>query len=251
MATHFRPAIAADIPALVDIECRAFGRDGAEAREHTRAELLRELADYVVLIDDESPRGAAGALQPGIVACARLQRHWLWTGTGKVLKGDVGHVAVIPEAQGRGYGTDLMQRISPHLQANGCHLARLGGLMKFYARFGYEPFLRRYVHIPVQPVDCDLKGCKWGDLHVIPNALADCLRIYNPSKHALAVHELRLRFSRERPGAPVLDETPPAPTTEGVNLKALDWVYEVDGEVRGFLRGGHGLVNAGDATPSY
>lgn len=251
MTTHFRPAIAADLAALVDIECRAFRREGTVAREQTRVELERELADYVVLIDDESPTGAAGALRPGIVATARVQRHWLWAGECKLLKGDVGHVAVAPEAQGRGYGTDLMARLLPYMRETGCHLSRLGGLMRFYARFGYEPFLRRYVHIPAQPADCDLKGSRWGDLHAIPTPLADCVRIYNPSRHALAVHELRLRFTRQRPGAPVLDETPPAPTTEGVNLKALDWVYEVEGEVRGFLRGGHGLVNAGDTAPSF
>jgi hypothetical protein len=48
-----------------------------------------------------------------------------------------------------------------------------------------------------------------------------------------------------------MDEAPPAPTTSGVNLKALEWVYEVDGQVRGYLRGGYGLVTAGDARPSF
>jgi GNAT superfamily N-acetyltransferase len=262
VATTFRPAVEGDIPALADTECRAFGRDDPGSREYKCLELERELAEYVVLLDDQSPTGVSGVPEgrptggsrvpePDLVACARIRRDWLWVGASRVSKGDVGHVAVLPEAQGRGYGTTLMQRVIPHLRDSGFHISRLGGLMKFYTRFGYEPFPRRYVQIPVQPLDYDLKGCRWADLHAIPDAIADNLKYYNPSRHALAVHDLRLRFGRHRSGSPVLDETPPPPTTDGVNLKGLDWVYEVQGKVVGFLRGGHGLVNADDTAPSF
>ena len=240
MQTTFRAAREGDIPALTDIECRAFRRDGAEARAFKQEELARELADYVVLAEGPRP-----------VACARVQRHWLALGASRVLKADVGHVAVLPEAQGQGLGTALMQQLLPYQREQGFHLSRLGGLMRFYSRFGYEPFLRRYVQIPVRPVDEDLKGYRWGDLLAIPKALGQCTKFYNPSRDAAAVHALRWRCYGQRPGQGALDEAPPAPTTAGVDLKVLEWVYEVDGEVRGYLRGGFGLVHADDTAPSF
>src|SRR5204863_9681591 len=127
-----RPATRDDIPTIVDIECRAFQRDSADHRRRVEQHLQHEWSECVLL--QESGQ---------IVASAHVARQWLRVGRCAVLKGDVGHVAVPPELQGRGYGTTLMQQLIPFMAANGFHVSRLGGLMKFYARFGYEPFLRR------------------------------------------------------------------------------------------------------------
>lgn len=240
MSTIFRPATAADIPAITDIECRAFGRDTRESREFKQRELQHELPDYVVLAD-------AGQL----VASARIQRHWLQVGQCAVLKGDVGHVAVTPEAQGRGYGTTLMQHIIPKMRENGFHLSRLGGLMKFYRRFGYEPFLRRYVHLTVQPFDADMKGSPWGEYWALTAEEQQAVRRYDPSLDALAVHELRQCFNGGRCGHLLLSDRPPGPTTAGPSPDGYDFVYEHQGKVMAFLRGALGLVNAGDPAPSY
>lgn len=240
MPANFRPAVASDVSAIVDIECRAFGRDTAESREYKRRELDHELADYVVLEDDGQ-----------VVAAARILRHWLQVGRCAVLKGDVGHVAVLPELHGKGHGTTLMQRVIPYLRDKGFHLSRLGGLMKFYSRFGYEPFLRRYVHLPVHPLDNDIKGTPWREIYGLTPQERVCVRRYDPSRDARAVHELRQRFNRGRCGHLLLAEPPPPPTAAGPNPDAYDFVYEDDGEVRAFLRGALGLVNAGDPAPSY
>jgi predicted N-acetyltransferase YhbS len=261
-----------DIPAIVDIECRAFGRESADHRQRVERKLEQEWPEYVVLEEDGQT-----------VASAHVARHRLRVGSCSVLKGDVGHVAVPPELQGRGYGTTLMQKLIPHMAANGFHVSRLGGLMKFYARFGYEPFPRRYVHIPVPRFEESLKGQNWGDLLHLSPELASRVRPYHPARDHAAVHRLRCRFDATRSGQRVegqgrmvngqwlmVDEdersaghqpstlnhgsavTPsilnPQPSTLGPT--GLAWVYE-EGPLRGFLRGALALVHAGDAAPSY
>ncbi len=52
-------------------------------------------------------------------------------------KSDVGYVAIHPEYQGRGLGHKLMQKNQELLRELNVDIARLGGLTKFYSRFGY------------------------------------------------------------------------------------------------------------------
>ena len=160
-------------------------------------------------------------------------------------------MAVAPELQGRGYGTRLMQALVPHMREQGFHLSRLGGLMAFYSRFGYEPFLRRYVQIPVQPILSELKGQRWGDLLMIPDDLSHNVHFYDPSRHQAGVYRLRRESEAGRSGQLAVPDTPPPPSTAGPNLSALEWTYEQDGVVRGYLRGSFDLVNAGDAAPAF
>ena len=83
------------------------------------------------------------------VGLVHIGRHRLQIGRSAIIKGDVGHVAIRPHLQGKGYGTKLMQNTIRFMGENGFHVTRLGGLMKFYSRFGYEPFQRRHIKIPV------------------------------------------------------------------------------------------------------
>ena len=239
MPTTFRPAVEADIPSIVDIECRAFSRDTPESRAHKQRELQHELADYVALTDG-----------PQIVAVARIQPHWLRVGCCQVLKGDVGHVAVPPELHGQGFGTTLMQRIIPHMRDHGFHLSRLGGLMKFYSRFGYEPFIRRYVHILVPHLDTPLKGQSWREMLDLPDAPLPHVRPYHPARDRDAVHRLRYAFDATRSGQIAIAPEPSGPATGEPDPSGLRWVYD-DGQIRGFLQGAYALVNAGDPGPSY
>jgi len=235
----FRPAVAADIPALADIECRAFGRDTPDSRAHKQREMARELAWHVVLLRGDEP-----------VACARIQPDRLRVGGCEVLKGDVGHVAVRPELHGQGLGTELMQRVVAHMRAQGFHLSRLGGLMKFYARFGYEPFIRRYVHIPAPRLDADMKGESWRQRLGVPDPNAAHVRPYHPTQDHEAVHRLRYGFSARRSGQIVMNPAPSGPGAGEPDPAGLCFVYD-DGAVRGWLQGALGLVHAGDVAPSY
>jgi predicted N-acetyltransferase YhbS len=235
----FRPAVSTDVAALVDLESRAFNRDTPDYRATRRREMERELSAYVLLLRDEEA-----------IACARIQRDWLRVGRSQVLKGDVGHVAVKPELHGQGLGTEMMQQIIAHLREHGFHLSRLGGLMKFYARFGYEPFLRRFVHIPVPRFDEPLKGGAWRDRLGIPDSHAAHVRPFHPALDHDAVHRLRYRCSATRSGGPAMAPEPSGVGQGEPNPEGLLFVYD-DGEVRGWLQGHLGLVHAGDAQPSY
>jgi len=234
-----RPAAEADIPTLVDIEVRAFNRDDEAHRQQVGQEVHHGLGHYVVLLRGDET-----------VGCARIGRDWLRVGSCQVLKGDVGHVAIRPELHGQGLGTEMMQRVITHMREHGFHLSRLGGLMKFYARFGYEPFIRRYVHIPAPRLDDNMKGEIWRDRLGVPDPNATFVRPYHPTLDHEAVHRLRYRFSARRSGQIVMNPEPSSPGGGEPDPDGLLFVYD-DGEVRGWLQGGLGLVHAGETEPSY
>ena len=84
-----------------------------------------------------------------LVAALRVHEAWIQVGKCTVRKGDSGEVSVRTELQGRGLGSALMKDALEWMRADGYHMSRLGGLMSFYSRFGYEPFLRRFVEFSV------------------------------------------------------------------------------------------------------
>lgn len=239
MSLLFRPAQSADVLELVDIEVRAFNRDTPQERASKESEIAHEMGNYVVLEEN-------GA----IVGCARVGKDWLYVGRSQILKGEVGHVAVKPERQGQGIGTKMMQHIVEHMRREGFHLSRLGGLMKFYSRFGYEPFLRRYVHIPVPRLEKELRGHRWRDLLDFSDPFLAYVRPYHPQRDYEAVHHLRYRFDAFRSGQYVMEPQPAAPTSGEPDPQGLCFVYD-DGEIRGWLQGSLSLVHAGDPAPHY
>ncbi len=179
-----------------------------------------------------------------------IGRHRLQIGRSAIIKGDVGHVAVLPHLQSRGYGTMLMQNTVRFMQENGFHVTRLGGLMHFYSRFGYEPFPRRYINIPVAPMDSVIKGIKWSDIRAIPEELSARVRRYHPAKDYASVHALRRAYNEGRPGSFIIGEPGPAPSA-GPDPNRLEFVYEEDGALRGHLKGSLGKVHARDTELSY
>ena len=241
MSSGLRPGRAEEAAAIADLLMGAFClEDKPEKLASVRRMAEAGYANFLVLEHDG-----------GIAAVVRVQRHPLQIGRCTVLKGEVGHVAVRPELQGKGYGTRLMKGAVEHMRRSGLHLSRLGGLMRFYSRFGYEPFLRRFIHIPVAPMDSEMKGKTWSQLCAIPPGLAARVRRYDPSRDHTAVHALLRSYELGRPGAHVRPQNPgPAPTA-GPDPEGLRFVYEEDGKVHGYLAGALGLVHAGDPEPSY
>jgi predicted N-acetyltransferase YhbS len=238
-AARLRAATPDDIPVIAEIECRAFQHDSADDRRRAERSLQHAWPEYVLLDEDGQS-----------VATAHVAWQWLRIGRCSLLKGDVGHVAVPPELQGRGHGTTLMAQLIPHMAASGCHVSRLGGLTKFYRRFGYEPFPRRYVHIPVPRLDGSLKGQPWSGMLALAPELARRVRPYHPARDHAAVHRLRYQFDATRSGQRVIAAEPSGTAAGDPDPAGLVWVYD-DGSVRGFLRGALGLVHAGDAASSY
>ena len=238
MALNLRRATAADIATLAEIGYEAFKIYGRpDQLEHARHIAEHAWSDFLIMEEDGRP-----------VAQAATARHPMQVGSCQILKADVGHVAVLPELQGRGLGSHLMREIIARLPGEGFHCTRLGGLMKYYRRFGYEPFPRRYVQIPLQPLDEDCKGVTWRDLLTAPPAAAARVRPYEPHGDHVARWELQARFDAERSGRYVVH--PGAPPPPGGALNPLCLVYEQDGALHGFLQGFVGPVHAGQ-PPAY
>lgn len=85
-------------------------------------------------------------------------------GKAYLLCGDVGYVAVSNELQGKGLGTRLMEDNSRYLTENGFHIARLGGLHRFYSRFGYIPVTSRYWQFSIRDIKAGTKKFSFEDI---------------------------------------------------------------------------------------
>lgn len=239
MTQLIRRAVAADVPALGDILTAAFHLDRKPGgATHGRQMAEAHCDEFLVLAEEGELLAGAGTF-----------RHWLQVGRCRVLKGDVGHVAVRPDQQGRGLGTALMQAVITTLREEGFHCSRLGGLMKFYRRFGYEPFPRRYVQIPVEPLAASMKDTTWDELLSLSPLEAAGLRPYDPVADHAGRHEVLARFNAGRPGALAPGEPGPPPAESGApNPLALVYVHE--GRLRGYLRGHVGPLLP-DGPPVY
>lgn len=241
MSTVFRSAKRKDQQTLFEILQDAYQLQGHQEKRTRMRQFVAQDPEGFVILEE----GAEA------VAAAHIARHRLQIGSAYADKGDVGHVAVRSERQAQGYGTQLMVQTVQFMRDAGFHMSRLGGLHRFYSRFGYEPFLRRYIHIPVAPMDAEIKGRPWAEIRALPDHLAAATRPYDPPSDHAAVHHLRRTFNRGRSGCVALPEAPgqmPAPPTEP---EPLVMVFETRGRIVGYLRGSLGLVHATDRKPSY
>ena len=238
MPPEVRVATQEDVPRVVEIIVGAYGLDDKPEKRKQQVGVVHSEYPHFLVLEDEGR----------IVSTLRLRPDRLQIGKATIIKGELGHVGTDPELQGRGYATALMNGAIDFMLDNGFHCTRLGGLMHFYSRFGYEPFIRRYVEFPIRPEG--IKGLSWDDMYGMGPELDTCVRPYDPSRDYAGVHALRREFNAGRPGCAAIAEEPgPAPEA-GPNPGALEFVYEVNGIVRGYLRGHVGPVASGD-PPSH
>lgn len=230
-----------DVETILDILDASFQlKDKPEKQAGARRFAEGRFAEFLLLEKAGQPVGVI-----------HIGPQWLHVGEAAILKGDVGHVGVRPEHQGKGYGTLLMQACVGFMRANGFHLSRLGGLMRFYSRFGYEPFPRRVIRIPVEPMETVFKGHRWSDIRAVPASQAQRVRPYHPARDHAGKHALLRAFHGGRSGAePIPDRPGPAPAAEP-DEDGLEFVYERDGVLCGYLKGALALVHAKAPTPTY
>jgi len=174
-----------------------------------------------------------------VIATLLVSPDWLRIGTAKVLKGDIGEVGVIQELQGQGFGTQLMQGCVEYLRENGYHLSRLGGLNRFYARFGYVPFPRRYYEFL-------LTEARAGASTITPERYLEltpeqeqCVRLYTPHRDWQRRDELYEHFNQNRSGSLVRGRQSTQPPVSQPDPESLNLVYEENGQVYGYLFASH------------
>jgi len=170
-----------------------------------------------------------------IIAAAMISSQWLRVGTAKALKGDVGEVSVLRKFQGQGFGTQLMQGCVRHLRENGYQLSRLGGLNRFYARFGYVPFPRRYYEFLLTEARAGASTISPESYLALTPEQERCVRLYTPHKDWRRRDELYDHFNRDRSGSLVKERQSTPPPMSEPDPESLNFAYEENGQVYGYL----------------
>ena len=169
-----------------------------------------------------------------IIGTVMISPHWLRIGSARVLKGDVGEVAILRDLHGKGFGIRMMQECVRYLQGNGFHLSRLGGLNRFYAKFGYVPFPRRYYEFLLTGVHAGASIFTPEQMVTLSPEEEKLIRFYHPQKDWQRRNELYDSFNENRSGSMIEWHGSP-PTSGEPDPNALRFVYEEDGNVEGYL----------------
>ncbi len=227
MRYELRRATAEDAPSMFETQVDAFDlADNPMRLERARASVFGHPEAHIVMVDDTGR----------VVGLVHIGDTWINVGKCAVLKGDVGHVSIRSELQGEGLGTRMMRWTVEHLRDSGYHLSRLGGLMHFYSRFGYEPFPRRFVEIDLQSVHGGHREIPAAEVYPEPEGFPGTVRAYDEARDFAARVRLRYRFDHGRSGAQqVSPEAEPPASPAPADPDAMRWVYEREGQVLGCL----------------
>ena len=216
----FRPARKGEADAVFGVVASAFELEKGSPKWRRKRDLVySKIENFLVLERDGR-----------IVATCIVHPHKLWVGRSQILKGDVGEVSVLRELQGRGIGTKLMEGVSRWLDEAGFHISRLGGFNRFYARFGWVPFPRWYYEFPLISAKAGASVLSVEEVLALPDELRARVQPYDPDIHGRRRIELYDLFYRGRTGALVPPDEPPRAGPDG-----LDFVYERDGEIWGYV----------------
>lgn len=227
MDYELRIGTPADSQGIFDVQIDAFNIPADSPRiDTTRREAFDRPHEHIVMVE-ESRR---------VVGVVHIGDDRIQVGRSVVRKADVGHVSIRSELHGLGLGTRMMRWTVEHLRAQGYHLSRLGGLVHFYSRFGYEPFPRRFVEILLRGVHGGARVLAASEAFPEPEGFPGVVRPYDEARDFAARVRLRYDFHAGRSGTWQVspDATPPAHPA-GPDPDALAWVYERDGAIRGFV----------------
>ena len=226
MSYDFRVGTADDSQNLFELMVDAYNMEGKPDRvEAARGWTFAHPEHYLIMEEDGS---MVGALHIGDT--------WIQVGQCAVLKGDVGHVAIPSAMQGRGLGTELMRYTGSWMREQGYHLGRLGGMVHFYTRFGYEPFPRRFVVFELYDFTGGAGLITPVEAYPEPDPEVGTLRPFDQARDWQAASRLRYAFDAGRSGASPVSVAPTPPDSPSPpDPEALHFVYELDGEVVGFV----------------
>lgn len=173
-----------------------------------------------------------------VIGTVMILPQWLRIGSAKILEGDVGEVAILHELHGQGFGTLLMQECVSYLKRNGFHVSRLGGLTRFYSRFGYVPFPRRYYEFILTDIHAGASVFTPDQFFILTSAQEKYVRHYHPSKDWQRRDEIYDKFNENRSGSLVEQRKYTSPPSGEPDLSDLRFVYDEGDEVKGYIFAG-------------
>ncbi|MHC4205289.1 MAG: GNAT family N-acetyltransferase [Planctomycetota bacterium] len=124
-----------DIPEIRQVNIRAFGREQEASVVDKLRENCNSMLSFVALTDGK----VVGHIlfSPAVIE----GRHGRLVGTG------LAPLAVLPEYQRKGIGTQLMQTAIARIKESGCPYIIVIGHPEYYPRFGFEPADRSGISI--------------------------------------------------------------------------------------------------------
>lgn len=219
---RIRSARAIDADAVADVLAAAFGG----AYRAMALQSVRDAPDQWRVLEEDSR----------IVSACRLLVYRVRVGRAEINQGDLGMVCTHPDFQGRGLASELMRDVIGHMRERGCQFGRLGGLVRFYSRFGWVPFPRRYVEFPVEPAKAGASVLQPNEYLRSPEEFGARIVPYHPVEHHAARARLYDAFNRNRTGSVAVTwGEPPKAGTAGPDTTGLRFVCEMDGEIVGYL----------------
>jgi len=216
----FRIAAVDDAERIMEV-LEAFGRceRGTDAWSVRRESIAHDASQWRV-----------GELDGQIVSAINVPAGSVWFGRSRFAWADVGEVSVLPPMQGRGIGTAAMRDVISWQAERGIAVSRLGGLVRFYRRAGYEPFPRQYVEFPVpKTVAAGASQLPLADLLTPKRDSVGRVRPADASADVEAVLEVMTAHNRHRTGCRVLDRPP-----HSLMRTRQCIVYEHGDTIRGF-----------------
>lgn len=221
----FRCATKSDAESIFHVLSSAFQLEKNSFKWNNMRDVAYNLTENFLLLERDNE----------VIGTVMISPHWLRVGCAKILKGDVGEVAILREFQGRGFGTILMQECVSHLKKNGFHVSRLGGLTRFYSRFGYIPFPRRYYEFILTDINAGASVFTPDHFFILTPSQEKCVRHYHPSKDWQWRDKLYDKFNENRSGSLVEQRNYTSPPSGEPNLSDLRFVYDDGNEIKGYI----------------
>ncbi|HVF11198.1 MAG TPA: GNAT family N-acetyltransferase [Abditibacteriaceae bacterium] len=192
----------------------------------------QQVQEQVQHIQQTAQQWRIGVCGSEVVSAARAAPAEVWFGKSLIKWADVGEVSVLSSLQGQGIGSLAMSDIVRRMRQDDIGVSRLGGLLRFYRRFGYEPFPRCYVEFPLTDfIRAGVSRLPFADVLAPAFPETGQVRAFDAQRDLPRTWQVIESFTRHRTGCRAWQPPQDVPA----NMRhAL--IYESAGQVRGVMR---------------
>jgi predicted N-acetyltransferase YhbS len=135
-----RTAHLGDAETIVTIYIEAYCLDKDDAKTRQFARSFSQSPEQFRVLESDGE----------IVSFVQIEKDLLRIGRSVIVRGNVGNVACRPCHQGKGYASELLEDVLEWMKIAGYDLARLGGYVHYYSRFGWSRFPRYYLELSLE-----------------------------------------------------------------------------------------------------